>query len=83
MASPSFAKDILPLFDSATDIPHMARFGVMLADYGYMSDPANAQDVLGRLSGAGGPVMPPPPAKPWSPAQIALMRAWIDGGYQP
>jgi hypothetical protein len=83
MAAPSFAKEILPLFDPATDIPHMAKFGVMLADYAYMSDAANAQDVLGRLTGAGGRLMPPAPAKPWPPTRIALFKAWIDGGYQP
>jgi hypothetical protein len=83
MATVSFAADILPLFDAKTDIPHMAKGGVMLAEYSYMSVPANAQAVLERLGGTSGPVMPPPPASPWSAAQIALFKSWMAGGYQP
>jgi hypothetical protein len=83
MPSVSFANDILPLFDKTTDIPHMARAGVMLADYVYMSVPANAQAVLDRLEGTTGPIMPPKPAQPWAPANIVLFKAWIAGGYQP
>jgi len=79
----SFAKDIVPLFDPKTDIPHMARGKFLLDDFAFMSVPQNAEAVLDRLNGKGGPVMPPPPAKPWSPDKIALFRAWIDGGYQP
>ena len=79
----SFANDILPLFDQTTDIPHMAKGHVMLADYAYMSVPANAQDVLDHLDGTKGPIMPPPPAQPWSAAKIALFKAWMAGGFQP
>jgi hypothetical protein len=79
----SFSADILPLFSKTTDIPHMANRGVMLADYAYMSVPANAQRVLARLDGTTPPIMPPKPAQPWTPANIALFRAWMDGGYQP
>ena len=43
MSAVSFANDILPLFSKTTDIPHMADFGVMLAEYSYMSVPANAR----------------------------------------
>jgi len=82
VAAPSFAADILPLF-TAIDIAHMARGHVMLAEYAYMSKPANAQAVLDRLNGTGGAIMPPKPAEPWSPANIALFKAWIAGGYQP
>lgn len=82
-ANVSFAADILPLFSATTDIPHMARFGVMLAQYGYMSVPANAQNILDRLNGTTPPIMPPPPAQPWSPANIALFQAWMSGGYKP
>ena len=82
MAAPSFAADILPLF-TAIDIAHMARAHVMLGEYAYMSKPANAQAVLDRLNGVGGPIMPPPPASPWSAANIALFKAWMAGGYQP
>lgn len=83
MAVISFAADILPLFSASTDIPHMAQMGVMLAEYSYMSVPANAQKVLDRLNGTTHPIMPPPPAKPWTEANIALFQAWIAGGYQP
>ena len=35
----SFQNDILPLF-TQTDIQHMKGMGVLLSDYGYMSNPA-------------------------------------------
>lgn len=82
MAPVLFASQILPLF-TQTDIKHMANFGCMLAKYDYMSQPANAQNVLNRLNGTSTPVMPPPPASPWSPANIQLFQAWMAGGYQP
>ena len=55
MAAVSFASDIVPLFDPETDIPHMAKAHVMLADYDYMSNPDNARNVLDHLTGAGRP----------------------------
>lgn len=82
MPAPSFAADILPLF-TAIDIAHMAHGHVMLAEYAYMSNPANAKAVLDRLDGTVGPIMPPKPAAPWSAANIALFKAWIAGGFQP
>ena len=42
MAAPSFAAGILPLF-TAIDIAHMAHGGVMLAEYGYMSNSGERQ----------------------------------------
>ena len=60
MAVVSFAKDIVPLFDTKTDVPHMAALGVRLADLRYMSDPDNAKDILDHLTGAARPIMPPP-----------------------
>jgi len=81
MPSVSFSADILPLFSTTTDIPHMAQRGVMLADYAYMSVPVNAQDVLDHLDGTKTPLMPP--GAPWPSANIALFKAWIDGGYLP
>jgi hypothetical protein len=83
MADISFATDIVPLFDAATDIPHMARRGVKLVDYGYMSIPANAQDCLDHVDGTKAPMMPPRPAQPWSADKIALFKAWMAGGYKP
>lgn len=82
MATVSFANDISVLFSKA-DIACMAKKHVMLADYNYMSVPANAQDVLDHLDGTTAPLMPPQPAQPWTPAQIALFKAWMAGGYQP
>lgn len=82
MAPVSFSMQILPLF-TPTDIAHMANFGVMLAEYSYMSQPTNAQNVLNRLNGTATPIMPPPPATPWSAANIQLFQAWMAGGYQP
>lgn len=79
----SFATDILPLFSTTTDIPHMAARGVMLADFTYMSDPTNAQDVLDRLDGTTLPRMPPPPQAAWSAANIALFKQWMTDGYHP
>jgi hypothetical protein len=79
----SFAADIRPLF-TPTDIDHMSWF-CDLTDYAAVK--TNAQVILGRLTGKGGKVMPPPPAKggdgPWSAAKIATFQAWIDQGFPP
>ncbi len=80
MATVSFATNILPLF-TTTDIAHMAGMNVMLAEYSYMSVPANAQNVLDHLNGTTPPAMPP--GAPWPQNQIDLFQAWINGGYQP
>jgi hypothetical protein len=78
--SVSFAKDIRPLF-TQTDIDHMDYY-CDLSDYDDVK--ANAADILSRLEGDDGPVMPPENAGgPWSAEKIALFRAWIDGGCQP
>jgi len=76
----SFAKEIAPLF-TPTDITCMSRGKVMLADYNYMSVPANAKAVLDRLDGSALPQMPP--GNPWPQAQVLLFKSWIEGGYQP
>lgn len=78
----SFAHDIKPLF-RAIDIKHMKPHGVMLDDYNYMSnasnDHANARTVFDQLSSQS-----MPPGGPfWTPEQLALFRAWMQGGYQP
>jgi hypothetical protein len=76
----SFAKDISPLF-TATDIDHM-QFFCDLSKYDDVK--TNAGDILDRLQGNGGPVMPPANAGgPWPAAQIALFQSWIDDGTQP
>jgi hypothetical protein len=78
---PSFAADISLLF-TALDIQKMAWF-CDLSKYDDVK--ANAQEILGRLKGIGGAVMPPPPNKggdgPWSAEKIALFASWIDAGY--
>ncbi len=78
----SFSKDILPLF-TPLDIEHMSPQGVLLNDYGYMSDPANAASVYEQLSTG---QMPPPgsdPVSPWPAEWIQLFQDWIQGGFQP
>lgn len=80
---PGFAKDIRPLFQQI-DIDHMQWFCDLTS---YDDVKSHASEIVNRLQGIGGPVMPPPPAKggagPWSAANISLFQSWIDGGYQP
>ena len=78
--SVSFKTDILPLFTSM-DVEHMHRAGVSLDDYAYMSEPSNASVVYETVSTG---VMPPSGSgeQPWSPDQVQLFKAWMDGGYQ-
>jgi hypothetical protein len=76
----SFATDIRPLF-TQIDIDHM-QFFCDLSSYSDVS--TNAKDILGRLQGKNGDVMPPPSdGGPWPAAQIALFQSWIDDGLQP
>lgn len=77
MAQPSFKTDILPLF-TQTDLDHMRAFGVDLDDYTYMSTPANAETVYELVSSGR-----MPPGDPWPEAQVALFKAWVDGGFKP
>jgi hypothetical protein len=48
----SFATNIRPMF-TGMDIAHMKNFGVLLDDFGFMRDPANAQKVLNAVSSGG------------------------------
>lgn len=77
----SFKADILPLFTSI-DIEHMSFAGVSLDDYSYMSEPDNANGVYEKVSTG---AMPPGDSgeRPWSPDEVGLFKAWMDGGYQP
>jgi hypothetical protein len=81
--SVGFAASIKPLF-TQIDIDHMTWF-CDLANYDDVK--TNAQEILHRLKGEGGAVMPPPRNKggdgPWSDSQIALFQSWIDGGCAP
>jgi len=79
----SFARDIRPLF-RAVDVEHMKVHGVNLDDHTFMSDPDNANKVLGALS----PHDSDPPAMPpggpyWTADQLALFAKWQKDGYQP
>jgi len=72
MPQVSFARDITPLFRDAA-ISHMARHGIKLDDYVFMSDPDNADKVTGALS----PHEGDPPSMPsggpyWTADQLAL-----------
>jgi hypothetical protein len=78
----SFARDIRPLF-RAIDISHMNSYGVKLDDYSFMSDPDNANKVLGTLS----PHEDDPPSMPpggpyWTADKLALFAKWQKEGYQ-
>ena len=77
----SFERDIKPMFTS-DDVDHMEGFGVLLADHGWMSDPANAKRVYDFLSGDEEPRMPPG-GPYWSDEQLKQLADWIAGGYQP
>jgi hypothetical protein len=73
-----FNNDIRPLF-TQIDINHMSFF-CDLSNYDDVK--TNAEEILRRLKGEGGNVMPPPPRGPWSADKIALFQSWIDGGCQ-
>jgi hypothetical protein len=49
MMAVSFARDIRPLFTDM-DVAHMKDLGVALDDYGYLRDPAHAQQILDAVS---------------------------------
>jgi hypothetical protein len=81
----SFDRDVRTLFRQI-DIDHMSPYGVLLADYSYMSLPdnnhANAQDVLDFLSGKKQPQMPI--GGPfWDSTKLSLYQRWMDDGYKP
>jgi hypothetical protein len=77
----SYATNIRPLFRQ-TDIDHMNAQSLNLASYADVK--TNAQHILGRLKGDGGPLMPPKRSGgPWSAEKIALFKQWIDDGSQP
>jgi hypothetical protein len=80
--TPSFARDIRPLFTDE-DVDHMKPHGLDLSDY--ESVKGHKDVILDRVSRAPGTfgIMPPPPRDPWTQAQVQLFRDWIDGGTQP
>lgn len=73
----SFAADIRPVF-RPVDIQHMSWF-CDLSKYEDVRD--HAQEILHRLQGAGGAVMPPlASGGPWSAEQVKLFEQWIATG---
>jgi hypothetical protein len=77
----SFARDIRPLFRQI-DLDHMDRMGVMLDDYGYMSDRSNAQNVYDYLEGAKEPRMPIG-GPYWDKEQLDVFARWMKDGCAP
>ena len=72
-----FAADIRPLFRSI-DIQHMSWF-CDLSRYEDVRD--HAQEILQRLQGSGGAVMPPlASGGPWTAAQVKLFEQWVATG---
>jgi hypothetical protein len=72
----SFEKDIKPLF-TYDDIDHMQFF----CDLSSKDDnQKHAREIVARLKGEGGRVMPP--AAPWPQTQIDLYQKWIADGFQ-
>ena len=83
MPKVSFERDIRPLF-RAVDISHMKSHGIKLHDYTFMSDPDNANKVLGTLSPHDGDPPSMPPGGPyWTAEQLALFAQWQKEGYRP
>ncbi|MCZ6652248.1 MAG: hypothetical protein O7D91_04395 [Planctomycetota bacterium] len=76
----SFAEHIRPLF-TQTDIDHMSWF-CDLTSYDDVKDLAD--QILKRLRGQGGAVMPPSTdGGPWPEGQIALFERWIEQDFPP
>jgi hypothetical protein len=78
----SFKLNILPLFRVA-DIQHMQGYGVLLSDYTYMSNPANAHQVYGYLIPGGSTPRMPMGGPYWTQAQLDLYNTWMTTGYNP
>lgn len=68
----SFARDIRPLFTDE-DIEHMLDVQPKLDLGSYESVKANAYDIYNVL--ASGDM---PPGEPWSEAQVARFKSWMD-----
>ena len=86
--STSFATDVARLFLPA-DTHCMNPQGVLLKNYGYMSDPAgdgvypdhaNARHVLARIKGDETPRMPLG-APAWDNGKIGILQSWILDGF--
>lgn len=80
----SFALHIRPMF-RVVDVQHMQSFGVLLDDYGYMSDPSNDHENAIKVYDTlrGNPPSMPPGGPYWTQVQLDIYLAWMQGGYQP
>lgn len=87
----SYENDIKPLF-RPRDISCMSDYGVLLDDYGYMSDAqgnatypdhAHARQVLCYLLPNACTPRMPMRGPYWSEAQLALYQQWMDDGFLP
>ncbi len=80
MPTTSFASDIRPLFRDV-DVEHMNDFGLDLSSHQEVRD--SSAEILRRVQESGPSRMPPPPDPPWTAAQVALFKQWIDEGCPP
>lgn len=81
----SFAADVKPFFTKHCTVCHAT--GANGAPKDDFLDFANAKEksalLLKRLSGDGGPVMPPATSEVLTPTDYAVITRWIGGGLQP
>jgi len=70
----SFKLYIRPMF-SEMDVKHMSG-AFDLSNYNDVV--THATDILNRLKGIGGPVMPPKPEGPWPDEWIELFARWVE-----
>jgi hypothetical protein len=63
---------------SQMDVQHMIKAFDLSK---YTDVVAHAADILNRLKGIDGPVMPPKPEGPWPDEWIALFQRWVNENY--
>ena len=79
-SSVSFEKDIVPIFRQFRD---SMTWRLDLTSFEDVK--ANASTIYSQIQWSPGtqPGMPPPPYPPLTAAQVALIKAWKDGGFPP
>jgi hypothetical protein len=79
-SSVSFEKDIVPIFRQFRD---SMTWRLDLTSFEDVK--ANASTIYSQILWSPGtqPGMPPPPYPPLTAAQVALFKAWKDGGFPP
>lgn len=73
----SFATDIKPMF-TATDQDHMLNQVGMFDLWKYDDVKANADSIYDAVENGS-----MPPGEPWTPAQVAKFKQWMDDGLKP